>query len=251
VLATAALNFIDLSSLTLDPMRLLLVSLAGYGLALLALSWAKLERAHFYAAVAVVSVLTVHVLTSDAPIVGENRYYLRTALLTFTPILGALAAAYAGTGESRLQLALPSLRRLLGTLASAVSIRCAAGAMLVAMSVHVLETERFVAAWISYEDAVRKLATGTISDPALGDQRFVSATRIPDRLNGLVWASTTHFLSILVAPAFAPARLVVDPGANYFWLPCRTAAANSVGRRAVPLVTRQLLRKYACLHRRP
>src|SRR5262245_7564295 len=65
VLAAAALNFIDLSSLTLDPMRLLLVALAGYGLALLALSWAKLERAHFYAAVAVVSVLTVHVLTCD------------------------------------------------------------------------------------------------------------------------------------------------------------------------------------------
>ena len=127
----------------------------------------------------------------------------------------------------------------------------AAGALLVAMSVHVLETERFVAAWISYEDAVRKLATGTTSDPALGDPRFVSASRIPERLNGLVWASTTHFLSILVAPAFAPARLVVDPDTNYFWLPCRTAAANSVGRRAVPLVTRQLVRKYACLHRKP
>jgi hypothetical protein len=69
-------------------------------------------------------------------------------------------------------------------------------------------------------------------------------------LHGLVWASTTHFLSILLAPAFAPARLVIDPDANYFWLPCRAAAANAVGRRAVPLVTRQLLRKYACLHRR-
>jgi hypothetical protein len=251
VLATAALNFIDLSSLALDPMRTLLVALAGYGLALLALSWAKLERAHFYAALAVVSVLTVHVLTSDARIVGENRYYLRTALLTFTPVLGALAAAYAGGGEGRLQLALPYLQRLLRALNSAASIRCAAGAMLVAMSVHVLETERFVAAWTSYEEAVRKLATGTISDPALGDPRFVSANRIPEQLNGLVWASTTHFLSILVAPAFAPARLVVDPDANYFWLPCRTAAANSVGRRAVPLVTRQLVRKYACLHRRP
>src|SRR5262245_5457724 len=251
VLAKAALNFIDLSSLALDPMRLLLVALAGYGLTLLALSWVKLERAHFYAAVAVVAVLTVHVLTSDAPIVGENRYYLRTALLTFTPILGTLAAAYAGAGEGRLQRALPQLRRLLNTLGSAVAIRCAAGALLVAMSVHVLETERFVAAWISYEDAVRKLATGTISDPALGDPRFVSANRIPERLNGLVWASTTHFLSVLVAPAFAPARLVVDPDANYFWLPCRTAAATSIGRRAVPLVTRQLVRKYACLHRKP
>jgi hypothetical protein len=251
VLANAALNFIDLSSLALNPMRLLLVALVGYGLALIALSWAKLERSHLYAAIAVVAVLSVHVLTADAPIIGENRYYLRTALLTFTPILGVLAAACAVAAEGRLALALPYVRRLLGTLTGPASVRCAAGALLVAMSVHVLETERFVAAWTRYEDAVRKLATGTTSDPGLGDARFVSANRVPERLNGLVWASTTHFLSILVAPAFAPARLVVDPGANYFWLPCRTAAANSVGRRAVPLVTRQLVRKYACLHRKP
>jgi len=251
VLANAALNFIDLSSLTLNPMRLLLVALAGYGLALMALTWAKLERSHFYAALAVVAVLSVLGLTADAPIIGENRYFLRTALLTFTPIFGALAAACAVAAEGRLVLALPYLRPALGVLANTKTVRVAAGALLVAMSVHVLETERFVAAWISYEDAVRKLATGTTSDPALGDPRFVSASRIPERLNGLVWASTTHFLSILVAPAFAPARLVVDPDTNYFWLPCRTAAANSVGRRAVPLVTRQLVRKYACLHRKP
>jgi hypothetical protein len=225
--------------------------LAGYGLALMALSWAKLERPHFYAAIAVVAVLSVHVLTADTPIVGENRYYLRTALLTFTPLLGALAAASAVAAEGHLALALPYVRQVLGAVSSSVSVRFAAGALLVAMSVHVLETERFVAAWISYEEAVRKLATGTSSDPALGDARFVSANRIPERLNGLVWASTTHFLSILVAPAFAPARLVVDPDTNYFWLPCRTAAANSVGRRAVPLMTRQLVRKYACLHRKP
>jgi len=251
VLAHAALNFIDLSSLALNPMRLLLVALAGYSLALLALSWAKLERPHLYAATAVVAVLSVHVLTADAPIVGENRYYLRTALLTFTPLLGALAAACAVAAEGRLALALPYASGALRALTSSLSVRFAAGALLVAMSVHVLETERFVAAWINYEEAVRKLATGTTADPALGDPRFVSANRIPERLNGLVWASTTHFLSILVAPAFAPARLVVDPDTNYFWLPCRTAAANSVGRRAVPLVTRQLVRKYACLHRKP
>jgi hypothetical protein len=157
------------------------------------------------------------VLTADAPIVGENRYYLRTALLTFTPILGVLAAACAVAAEGRLVLALPYVRRLLGILRGTASVRFAAGALLVA--VHVLETERFVAAWIHYEEAVRKLATGTRSDPGLGDARFVSANRSPERLNGLVWASTTHFLSILVAPAFAPARLVVDADANYFCCP--------------------------------
>jgi hypothetical protein len=44
---------------------------------------------------------------------------------------------------------------------------------------------------------------------------------------------------------FTPARLVVDPEANYFWLPCRPAAANGLGRRAVPLVTQQLVRSLA------
>ena len=250
VLARAALNFIDLSSLALDPMRILLVALAGYVLALLAFRCANLERAHFYAALAVSAVLTLQVLMSDAPIVGENRYYLRTALLTFTPILGTLAAAGAAAADGRLQLALPYLPRLLQLINSAASSRIAASVILVAMSVHAVETQRFVAAWINYKEAVRALATGTTSDPALGDPRFVSGNRIPPRLSGLVWASTTHYLSILVAPAFAPARLVVDPDANYFWLPCATAAANTVTRRAVPLVARQMLRRYACLHRR-
>jgi hypothetical protein len=247
VLANAARNFVDLRSLALDPLRPMLVALIGYGLALFALRWVNREHAHLCAALLVAVTFVAHVLTTNASIVGENRYYLRTALLTFTPLLGALAAVGAMAAEGRLAPALARLQRLLQ---SAASIRFATGAMLVAMVVHAVETERFVVQWVHYEEAVRKLATGTTSDPALGDPRFVSANRLPANLNGLVWASTTHFLSILVAPAFAPARLVVDPGANYFWLPCRTAAASSSARRAVPLVTRQLLRRYACLTRR-
>jgi len=250
VLARAALNFIDLSSLALDPMRHLLLALAGYLLAVLLLRRAHVQRAHLHAAVAVGVVLILHLFSSDAPVIGENRYYLRTALLTFTPMLGALAAASAMAGEARLRLAVRQLPGLLRLSHSPTNVRFAIGAVLVALLVNAVETQRFVTAWIHYEEAVRQLATGTTSDPDLGDPHFVSATRIPARLNGLVWASTTHFLSILVAPAFAPARLVVDPDANYFWLPCRTAQAGAAARRAVPLVTRQLLRRYACLHRR-
>jgi hypothetical protein len=54
-----------------------------------------------------VAVLSDPVLTADAPSVGQNRYYLRTALLTFTPILEVLAAACAVAAEGRLALALP------------------------------------------------------------------------------------------------------------------------------------------------
>jgi hypothetical protein len=92
-------------------------------------------------------------------------------------------------------------------------------------------------------------AAGALSDPALGDPHFVSSDRIGPNLNRLSWSSTTHFLSVLVTPRFAPARLVIDPSANYFWLSCTTATANQEADRAVPAESRRLVRVHACLHR--
>jgi hypothetical protein len=115
--------------------------------------------------------------------------------------------------------------------------------------VHIVEAEKFVRAWRDYEVAIRTLATGALSDPALGDPQFVSSDRIGPDLNRLSWSSTTHFLSVLVAPRFAPARLVIDPNANYFWLSCTTATANEEADRAVPAGSRRLVRVHACLHR--
>jgi hypothetical protein len=57
-----------------------------------------------------------------------------------------------------------------------------AGALLMAMLVHAVETKRFVVAWKRYEDAVRALALGTVSDPRLGAPRFVSSARVPEPL---------------------------------------------------------------------
>ena len=95
---------------------------------------------------------------------------------------------------------------------------------------------------------MRELATGSSSDPALGDPRFVSSARIGADLNRLSWFSTTPYLSGIVAN-FAPTRLVVDPASNYFWLSCTTATKNFDAERAVPRETRALVRTYACLHR--
>jgi len=117
------------------------------------------------------------------------------------------------------------------------------------MLVHTVETAKFVAAWMNYLAAVRGLATGVASDPALGDSRFVSSQRIRADLNRLGWSSTTHFLSVLVAPGFAPTRLVLDPNANYFWLSCKTATANREADRVVPADSRELVRVHACMHR--
>ena len=68
-------------------------------------------------------------------------------------------------------------------------------------------------------------------------------------LDPLAWPSTTHFLSVLVAPDLAPRLLVVDPRANYFWISCRTAMRNQETNRALPAHTRLLVRLHACLHR--
>ncbi len=56
-------------------------------------------------------------------------------------------------------------------------------------------------------------------------------------------------LSVLLAPGFAPARLVVDPDATYFWLSCETASANHEGDRAIAAESRRLICVHACLHR--
>jgi hypothetical protein len=115
--------------------------------------------------------------------------------------------------------------------------------------VHTIETGKFVVAWNAYKTAVEQLATGTTSDPALGDPRFVSSDRIASRLAPLAWSSTTQYLSVLLAPGFAPRRLVVDPSDDYFWIPCETAMANRRAARAIPAQSRELVGTYACLHR--
>jgi hypothetical protein len=129
-----------------------------------------------------------------------------------------------------------------------LATRLAAGAIVLVMLVYTVETAKFVTAWAHYTAAVRALATGALSDPALGDARFVSSRRIGDDLNRLSWFSTTPYLSVLVAPGFAPTRLVVDPDSNYFWLSCRTASANADAERAIPVESRRLVQRDACLH---
>jgi hypothetical protein len=76
---------------------------------------------------------------------------------------------------------------------------------------HCKATVRFAASAVAAE--------GRLSDSGLGEARF-ARLRTPVPGGG--------------------------PDASYFWLPCGTAAANSVGRRALPLITRQLVGTYAC-----
>jgi hypothetical protein len=222
VLVRAALNVLNVGILTGDLMLLLYGTLAGYGLTFLALRWVAPEKAHFYAAALVAVALVLYWLRFDHALHAENRYYLRTVLLVATPGLGVVAAAYALAAEGRLNL--PILPRLMAALTSGTALRAATGAFLLVLTVHTVEIAKFVTAWTHYKSALRSLAVGTASDATLGDPRFVSSDRIRPDLNRLSWFSTTQFLSVLVAPGLAPARLVVDPSANYFWLSCESYA---------------------------
>ncbi len=246
-LRTAALHVFDPSILGSGLILLLLGALAAYGIAFLVLRRLAPQSAHMHAAWIVAVTLAVYWLWFDQALHAENRYYLRTVLLIVTPLLGMMAAVRALDAEGRLSLSF--LSRSVAASTSDLMGRMAVGAILLVMLVHAVETAKFVAAWTNYHAAVRALATGTASDPTLGDLRFVSSQRISPDLNRLAWSSTTHFLSVLVAPGFGPTRLVVDPNENYFWLSCETATANREAERVVPTNSRELVRVHACMHR--
>jgi hypothetical protein len=63
------------------------------------------------------------------------------------------------------------------------------------------------------------------------------------------WQTTTPYLSVLLAPGFLPARLVIDPTTGYFWLSCRLATASAKADLAIPRASRELIRTYECEHR--
>jgi hypothetical protein len=249
VLHRAALHVFDVTILAGHLVLLLLITLTSYGIAFYVVRRLGPAKASICAASIVALGLGPYWLWFDGTLHTDNRYYLRTVVLIATPVLGVLAAAYALCADGRLNFAIPFMRRPMAALATSAVTRSAAGAIVLVTLVHVVETEKFVRAWRDYEVAARTLATGALSDPALGDPHFVSSDRIAPDLNRLSWSSTTHFLSVLVTPRFAPARLVIDPTADYFWLSCTTATANQEADRAVPAESRRLVRVHACLHR--
>ena len=142
----------------------------------------------------------------------------------------------------------PRLLQIAKFLASVTVIRACTGAIILCTAIHVVQTAKFVTDWTAYKAAVRALALGSASDPALGDPRFVSSQRISPELNQLSWFSTVEYLSIILSD-FKPVRIVVDPAGNYFWLSCGTATENAKATRSVPMPARDLVRIYSCLHR--
>ncbi|HEY1473125.1 MAG TPA: hypothetical protein VGF53_03480 [Pseudolabrys sp.] len=249
VLAAAAYKFIDVRNLAQPVFLLLLFALAGYGVAVVVLQRLHPARARLYAILVCAVVLAVYWVWFDRSLLTEARYNLRTVLLIMTPVFGILAVVYAMQDGERRRSPFPFLAQMALAAENSLNPRSIAGAILLTMLVYAVETAKFVWVWTEYKVAVRTLAIGSDSDPALGNAQFVSSRRIGADLNRLSWNSTTPYLSALVAPGLAPARLVVDPGAAYFWLSCETAARSEQTSTAIPAESRRLIRLYACLHR--
>ena len=257
IVPAAATNFFDLQRLLGSAFFMLLVAaLAGYAVALLVFRRIAPAQAPVLACGLVALALAGYWLWFDHALHTQDRYYVRTTIFFATPVLGGLAALRALRFEDRLRLPAPWLQWLAMLLADGLvavgqgaAARAAAGAIALVTLAHAVETAKFVAGWTRYEAAVRGLAMGAASDPALGDGRFVSSDRIDPDTNRLHWQTTTPFLSVLAAPGFLPNRLVVDPSAGYFWLTCERATATEQADVPLPVESRRLIRVYSCLHR--
>ncbi|HEY1365156.1 MAG TPA: hypothetical protein VGF60_23125 [Xanthobacteraceae bacterium] len=249
VMRRAALHVFDPAIMGRPLPVLLVATLAGYAIGLRALRRLAPKNAFLYAGFGIAAALVVHWSWLDRALHAEDRYYLRTALILALPVLGALATVQDLAADGRLRPLPGWLRRPTAALETPAAARAVIGALGLVLLVHAVETAKYVNAWSRYTRAVRALAMGAASDPALGDPRFVSSRRISADLNRVSWFSTTPFLSVLVAPAFAPARLVVDPDASFFWLSCRTATASAERSAAIPAESRRLVQRYSCLHR--
>jgi hypothetical protein len=243
----AALHFFELEIFKVRIVLVLLAAIIAYGAILMLLSIWIPRRACIWALGILLGLLSIYWLHLDHSVHASSRYYLRTALVVVTPLLGMLAALAALTREGIVPNRLAGLRHTLilprgGTLCALASI------FLVMILIHAIETRKFVASWIDYRNAIAMLAMSGNSDPALGDPRFVSTARISPALAPLSWFSTIPYLSIILSN-FSPNRLVVDPAGNYFWLSCETATRNKDAELVVPVQTRELVRVYSCLHR--
>lgn len=255
IIARAALNFIDPEGVASPVFGLLGAAVAAYGVAVAVLRRVHIVRAEFVSAIIVGIGLCIYWVGFDVALHASGRYAARTALLIGTPLIAGLAALITLQKANALRLPAFVQPRIVARLMQALAPRLAIGFLSLVLLIHAVETAKFVKAWVDYRAAIRALAMGDAVDPELGDARFVSSGRVGDDLNRLAWMSTTPYLSVLVAPGFAPRRLVVDPARyNYFWLSCQTATksaatAQVIKAQAIPAGSLALIRDYSCLHR--
>jgi hypothetical protein len=249
VMSAAAFKFIDIGNLTEPAFVLLAVAIAVDDVLTILFRRVTPRKAHIISLSVCVILLATYWFWFDRSLLAEDRYNLRTVLLILTPAFGLMAAIQTMDDTTRAQSPLRFLSPLAAAIERAANPRVIFSALVLTLLVHAVETTKFIRGWSHYKAAVAALATGSASDPTLGDPRFVSSKRIDPALNRLSWHSTTPYLSVLLAPGLKPERLVIDPGTGYFWLSCNTAKQSERDSTALPSDSRQLIRIYSCLHR--
>jgi hypothetical protein len=243
----AALHFFDLTIFKVEVVQLLLAVVIAYG-TIAAILYVWLPRWPCISALGILlGLLSIYWLHFDHSIHASSRYYLRTALVIVTPLLGAMGALAAVTGDGIVLGRLSGVQHAL-TSPSGRTLCALVSVFVLVILIHAIEIKKFVVAWTDYRNEISALALSNESDPELGHPRFISSERISSTLGPLSWFSTTPYLSIILSN-FSPNRLVIDPTGNYFWLSCATATRSKEAKLAVPDRTRELVSIYSCLHR--
>ena len=192
----------------------------AYDIAVLLLRRISPHRTYAYAVVACICMLAVYWFWFDRSLLTEGRYNLRTILLIATPAFGMVATVHAMDGEARRKSLLPFLARLASAIERAMNPRLIAGAFVLTMLVHTVETAKFVWAWSEYKTAIRQLATSTESDPR-------SATRYLYRQRRVGPASTgCRGIRRRLICRYCRARSCTQRGSSsirhhFFWPSCK------------------------------
>jgi hypothetical protein len=242
----AALHFFDPAIFKVQIVLELLAAIVVYAATMGLFFIFFPKRACFVALPVLLLLLCIFWLHFDHSVHASSRYYMRTAMVIATPLLGVMAASAAMTREG---IVVNAPAKLQHPIVGPLQRTCVLVSILFAVTlIHVVETGKFVTAWSRYRGAIAALAMSQDSDPALGDPRFVSSKRVPPDYAPLEWFSTIPYLSAILSH-FQANRLVIDPAGNYFWLSCATATRNSERRLVVPAHTREMIEIYSCLHR--
>lgn len=249
VYVRSALGFVDPSVVTTPIVLLLAATLAGFGVAIAIVRHLGVHKAALWAALGVAVVLGFYWMMLDTALHAAERYGVRSLLVPATVLWVVAAVVFTSPARGGSGLFGGRLGRIAVAMRGPGAVYTMLGGLALVTLVHAVETAKFVHGWDAYEQGVRELAMGAHSDAKLGDERFVDAERLGRSLNRWSWYSTTHYLSVLLAPGFRPDRLVVDADAGYYWLSCAMARASEAGASAIPLESRRLVRVLACLKR--
>ncbi len=185
--------------------------------------WALLAQVTRWAPWLVAAALLAWWASGGAPLHAEGRYYARTIVFLGAALLAFLAVLVARGWLPRPRLDLRP-------------------AFLLVALLHTGELARFTHGWLAHIQAVRALA-------ATPGEGTATVAALPPASAPFAWHSTVPFLSVMVSPGYAPARLVVDPASNYVWFGCAQAARNAAAPRALPEATRAMVSAYACAGR--